>query len=301
MSRIFVSGLINIETTVRVESFPIAHESCRFPFHGVNTTVSGVGYNIAKALTTLGDDVRFCSLIGRDFAGDLVLKSLERDAIPTGYVLPRLSQTAHSAILYDREGRRMINCDLKDIQEQSYPASQFDQALRGCDLAVLCNINFSRRFLAKAKQAGKLVATDVHAISDLDDDYNHDFIRQADILFLSNDALPGAPEDWVREAVARSGTEIIAVGLGREGVLLSVRRDNFLKRLPGHPPPRVVNTIGAGDALFSCFLHCYAQKPDPYEAMQKALIFAAHKIGVASASEGFLSEAEVNGIYAERK
>lgn len=286
MSRILVSGLINIETTVRVESFPIAYEPCRFPFHGVNTTVSGVGYNIAKALTTLGDDVRFCSLIGRDYAGDLVLKSLPR----SDYILQRLKQTAHSAILYDRDGRRQINCDLKDIQEQTYPVTQFHRALRGCNLAVLCNINFSRPHLARARRAGIPIATDVHAIARLDDEYNADFMRAANVLFLSDESLECPLEDWARRAQEKFGNDIIVIGLGAAGALLAVKRDNFLARLPAVKPPKIVNTIGAGDALFSAFLHFYAKAGDPYDALRKAMTFAAHKIGVAGAADGFLTE-----------
>jgi len=54
VASILVSGLINLETTLRVEGFPVPYAPVRFPFFGVNGTVSGVGYNVAKALTTLG-------------------------------------------------------------------------------------------------------------------------------------------------------------------------------------------------------------------------------------------------------
>lgn len=83
MSRVLVSGLINVETTVRVAAFPVAYSSVRFPFHGVASTVSGVGYNIAKALATLGDEIRLCSLVGRDLAGDVVLPRLTRPSSAT--------------------------------------------------------------------------------------------------------------------------------------------------------------------------------------------------------------------------
>jgi ribokinase len=43
-----LSSQINIETTLRVDSFPLTYEPVRFPFFGINSTVSGVGYNIAK-------------------------------------------------------------------------------------------------------------------------------------------------------------------------------------------------------------------------------------------------------------
>ena len=38
----------------------------------MNSTVSGVGYNVAKALITLGEAVDFLSLIGRDSADDFI-------------------------------------------------------------------------------------------------------------------------------------------------------------------------------------------------------------------------------------
>jgi len=81
MSRILVSGLINLEVTLSVDGFPIAYVPVRYPFHGVNSNVSGVGFNVAKALVTLGDDVRFASMVGRDFAGGFAKLELKRAGI----------------------------------------------------------------------------------------------------------------------------------------------------------------------------------------------------------------------------
>ena len=39
MNQILVSGLINIETTLRVEGFPIGYSPVRYPFFGINSTV----------------------------------------------------------------------------------------------------------------------------------------------------------------------------------------------------------------------------------------------------------------------
>lgn len=51
MTRILVSGNTNIGTTVRVDTFPIPYHSGTFVPFGVQSHVSGVGYNVAKALT----------------------------------------------------------------------------------------------------------------------------------------------------------------------------------------------------------------------------------------------------------
>jgi len=57
MPAITIAGLINIETTVTVTEFPIAYTPVQYPFFGVKTTVAGVGYNISKALLSLGHTV----------------------------------------------------------------------------------------------------------------------------------------------------------------------------------------------------------------------------------------------------
>jgi ribokinase len=292
LSRILVSGLINIETTVKIDGFPIAYQPVRYPFFGVNSTVSGVGYNLAKALITLGDEVRLLSIVGRDLNGALVRQTLAQEGIPDQHVLDTLALTPQSAILYDADGTRMINTDLKDIQETAYPDAIFEEALAGCEIAALCNINFARPFLRRAQAAGVLVATDVHAIADLNDDYNRDFMA-ANVLFMSDARLPLPPEAWAREVQARYNPAILVIGLGAQGSLLAVRDDGFIGRVPAVVTRPVVSTIGAGDALFSCFLHYYAQTRNPYAALENATIFASYMIGTAGGAEGFLDEAEL--------
>ncbi len=267
MTTILVSGLINIETTLQVDAFPIPYFPVRYPFFGVRSTVSGVGYNIAKALTTLGDSVRFVSMIGGDALGQMAKATIRADGLPADLVLETLRETPQSVILFDHEGRRQINVDLKDIQEQIYPEDRFIQALDECDLAVLSNINFSRPMLRIARDCGIPIATDVHAISDLEDEYNQDFMAAATILFTSHEHLPCAPEEWVRRVQGRYGTEIV-VGLGTEGALLAVKDENVLECLPAVYTRPVVNTVGAGDALFSAFVHGYAQGRPPRRGLQ---------------------------------
>ena len=55
--KILVSGLLNTETTTAIRSFPIQYYPIDYPFFGINTAVSGVAFNIAKALRTLGNEI----------------------------------------------------------------------------------------------------------------------------------------------------------------------------------------------------------------------------------------------------
>lgn len=298
MRRILVSGLINIETTLRVDAFPIPYFPVRYPFFGVASTVSGVGYNVAKALRVLGDEVRFASLIGRDVAGDMVQRALINDGLPAAHVVAQMARTAQSVILYDGDGRRQIHTDLKDVQDQAYPVERFVEAAAGCDLAVLCNVNFSRPLLGLAKERGMAIATDVHAIASLEDPYNADFMAAADILCMSDEQLPEPAEDFARRAMERYGNEVVVVGLGGEGALLVTRAEGVVVHMPAVFTRPVVSTIGAGDALFSCFVHYYGRDREAHRALEKAVVFASYKIGVAGAADGFVTETELESLLA---
>lgn len=298
MANFFVSGHINIETTLAVEGFPVPYRPAHYPFFGIHSSVSGVGYNLAKALTALGGGVRFFSLIGRDMAAEQVRAALAAASIDDSLVLGEMEQTAQSVILYDPAGRRQAFSDLKDVQERrvaSQQAAALAAALAASDVAVLCNINYSRPLLAQAQAAGKLVATDVHAVSDLEDDYNRDFMQAADVLFMSGDLLPAPPEEWAEAVLARYASKVLVIGLGAEGALLALGSGG-MERLPAIRTRPVVSTIGAGDALFAAFLHGYAATGDAYGALRRAIVFASYKIGVASAADGFLDATALDAL-----
>ena len=84
--------------------------------------------------------------------------------------------------------------------------------------------------------------------------------------------------------------------MGKKGALLSVKSDNFLERIPAVKVRDIVNTVGAGDSLFSCFTHFYNRTKDPYDAIKRAVVFAGYKIGESGASSGFIDERELNNI-----
>jgi ribokinase len=277
-----------------VDGFPIPYFPVRYPFHGVNSTVSGVGYNLAAALTALGEDVRFLSFLGNDLIGEVCRKSIGEANIPTGMVRTLTGRTPQSVILFEPDGRRQIHVDLKEVQEAAMPLEAFPQAAAGCEAAMLCNINFARPLLKPARDRGLLIATDVHALSRLDDDYNRDWLEQADILFLSDEHLPGSPEDTAAEILGRFRAGIVVIGLGAKGALLADRSRGLVARFPAVTTRPVVNTIGAGDALFSCFVREYVRRRDSVEALSRAQVFASYKIGDSGGAAGFLSSQALN-------
>lgn len=292
MKNILVSGLINIETTASVKSFPIEYQPIDYNFFGVSSMPSGVGLNLASALTTLGDKVSLLSVCGNDTLGSVIRQDLNNRNIGSQNILPILSQTPQSVVLYDTNGKRQIICDLKDTQDITYDIDIFKSEAEKCDCLCLCNINFSRAMLSEAKNMGKLVVTDVHVISSLDDEYNREFMQYADILFMSNENITDI-RSFVKETAKRFGNSIIVVGMGSQGSMLYTKSDDSFTELPIYKTRRPVNTIGAGDALLSAFTHFYINGCSPKDSLRLASIFASYKIGDKSASSGFLTEQEL--------
>lgn len=291
MSKILVCGLANVETSCAVREFPIAYSPIDYNFFGVTSSASGVGLNVALALTTLGDHISFLSFAADDPAGTLVRQAF--NAVQDSRFAP-CKETPQSVVLYDSDGKRRVYTDLKDLQEQSLPEELYAD-IGDFDACCLCNINFSRPLLEKAKSAGVPVFTDVHCLSDIRDEYNADFMRYADVLFLSNEHIMDREEDFVRQLSHEYPCQIIAVGMGSKGALLYERGNGFTM-IPAVQTRQVVNTVGAGDALFSASTHFYVKGCKAEEALHNAAVFASYKIGESGAAKGFLTEEKLLSI-----
>ena len=291
MSKILVCGLLNVETTVNIRHFPVEYCPIEYPFNQVGNFIGGVGFNVAKSLRTLGDEVTLLSYLAKDLPGQEILFALEEIGIKPDHIRFEAKDTPLSVVLYDQEGDRKIYCDLKDVQEKSYPVEDVD--FTGIDIAVLANANFSRPLLFEAKKRGVKVATDVQAIQDVHDAYNTDFMANSDILFFSNVAIEGREEEFAREVYRNYHNAIIGVGLGARGAMIYFGNEDRFYFAPAKNPRPVISTVGAGDALFSCFIHFLAKATAPERALDLATAYAGYKVGEKGASVGFLTEEEL--------
>ena len=296
MSKILVSGLCNVETTLKVNNFPIDYYPIDYPFFGIKSTVSGVAFNIVNALKTLDNDVTLSSFIGDDFEGQYVLNELKNSNIDVSFIKKELKETPTSIVLYDNEGRRQIYCDLKDIQERTCDLK--DLSLDK-DIVVLCNINFNRESLSKIKN--KIIATDVHVLGDIHDEYNKDFMRYSNILFLSDEAININYEEFIMNIENEYHNDIIVLGMGKNGSMMYVKEDNKFYYVSAIDVGTIVNTVGAGDALFAGFINYYAKGFTPLESLERATLVASHKICYNGGAVGHPTEEKVEELYKKIK
>lgn len=290
-SRIVVAGVTSLYASVAVDNFPLEYSPTSRP-DWMRVGVTGAAGHIAHILRHLGNEVRLCSLAGGDPAGLTIRAELHaRGLLGPGVVDAGASSLG--VVLVAPGGRRMGFPYLAAVNAVSYPAEVFRQQAEGADLAIMTNAKFVRPLVAHAAQLNVPVAVDVHLISDIDDDYNRPWLEVADIVFCSHERLPCSPAEWMPRIFARyPGCLVVGIGRGPDGCMLGLR-DGTLVQASVAAPRGVVNTAGAGDALFATFLHGWIATGNPVSAMETAVLHAGWKIGDQSPAASSLDEAEL--------
>jgi sugar/nucleoside kinase (ribokinase family) len=294
MGRIVVAGVASLAVHLAVEQFPVGYTSVSQP-RWLCSGAGGAGAQIAAILRALGDEVRLCTVVGRDPAGRLVRQELRAGGLAGPGVVegPGTSQTV---VLVAPDGRRIVYPHLSVVNTVEYPQARFVEALRDADLAVLTNTEFVRALLAPAALRGVPIAADVNVIADLDDAFYQPWLDVADIIFCSHEKLPCQAPKWIARIMARyPGVAIAAVGRGANGTVLGLR-DGRMVSVGAVAPLGVRNTSSAGDSLFAAFLHGWLATGNPIEALSGAVVFAGWRIGHRDPTTVLLSEAELAGL-----
>ncbi len=296
--KIFVSGLTSVETTLSVRGFPVTYYPVDYPFFGIKAEVAGSGFRVANGLLALGDDAELFTLVGDDVNGRRIRDAIGKIGIDTKYTYSTLKNSVESVVLQEMPyGRRQVYCDLKDAQEKDADESAVLDAVKSADLCALLNVNFSRPFISLAHEFGKKIATDVQALSDVNDTFNAQFIENADILFLSDEGISTSPAEFMEKLLYRTRAEVVVMGMGEEGLMYYDRSANAVKTLRAVSRDGII-TAGAGAALFSGFLHFYGRFGCE-DALKRAEVFAAMKLELNTLTGGFPSESDVERKLAE--
>ena len=293
MSKFIVAGITQLETIVKVKEIPIKYE----PYTGERDTIyiaaGGDAFNESLALKWLGNDVEFMTVVGEN--EDLsIFNPINREVtLSTEYVLPIIKETPMEVLLYDTRRKAQRFEDLKDIRNASYDMMLVDPLVPGCDMMVLSNVNFCRPFISRAKDNNKKLAVKIHSYKRDKEIYNEDFLKNADIIYFNDNTIEDDPYDFVKEMAGKYDPEIIVLGQGENGVLIYDKYKDFSAHYNAVNSKQIVNTAGAGNALFACFLHYFLKTGDSKISIHKALLFASNYIGYMGTSNGFMTEEQL--------
>lgn len=295
MSKFLVAGFIEIETIIHVKEIPVPYQRFCSGEGIVNQNIGGAGYSSAMALQALGDEVSLMSMVGKRFEMDkykLMMQGISHD-LKLDYILPKLEEMPTSIILSAENGEKQTFEDVKDIRRTEYDYDLFESQVKEVDLILTSNCNFCRPLIELSKKYNKPLAVNVRSMHKEKIQFKTDFLKAADIIYISNDDLDESPDECLEYCKEIGNPKIVIIGLGAQGVMIYNRDE---QRLLEYKPVRtnaVVNTIGAGNALFSAFLHYFVKTGDEREAIKDALLFASYKIGFIGASTGFMTEEQI--------
>lgn len=293
MSKFIVAGILQRETIIKVESLPLVYAPVTDTPWSMHYGVGGDSYNEAIALKWLSNEVDFFSLIGEDDRPSIINSNKNDIKLETRFVLPILKATPSATIFYDQKRNQQIFEDIKDCREAEYDLELYKDRLPAADMVVLANANFCRPLLNEAKKAGKRIAVNIRRFDKRTEQYNKDFLSSANILYLSDDNLDEDPIDFVKYITKNYNPEIVILGQGAKGLIIYDRAKETYVHLNPVKTNEIVNTVGAGNALFSCFLHYYNKTGDATFAIKNALLFASYKIGFVGTSNGFMTEKQI--------
>jgi len=292
MSKFLTAGIIQKETIVKVNKLPIKYSPVINALETIFSDIGGDAFNMMAALEWLGDEVDFFSMVGKD---DSYL--IEKENLNPQLILPKLIETPAAVVLYDESRKQQMFEDIKDLRYVSYEIELFQERLATTDMVILSNANFCRPFVKLTKEAKIPLAVNFHDYHPKKMKYNIDFYEAADIIYLSDSTIKGEPYEFVHQLALDFPAKCIILGMGKQGLLMYTREDNLVVPYDSVHIKHIKNTVGAGNALFSCFLHYYMKKGDFHEAIKYALLFAAYKIGYVGTSKGFMTESEMSQWY----
>lgn len=294
MGKFLVAGIVQRETIVKVDNIPIQYEGVTMKSDTIFTSMGGDAYNEALALTWLGNSVDFMTMIGREESKRIVDSQDGEVQLVTDYVLPVLKDTPMAVVFYDVVSRKQQSFeDLKDIREVAYDEELFRERAARAEMLVVSNVNFCRPLVHIGKELRKPIAVNLKEYRKDKLEYNEEFLKAADILYVSDDYLIEEPYEFVKELAAKYRPEIIILGQGAAGLILYDKNKNIITHYNTVKTNEIVNTVGAGNALFSCFLHFYNKTHDSVFAVKNAMLFASFKIGFMGTSNGFMTEQEI--------
>jgi len=294
MSKIMVAGFVQFETIVKVDELPLPYKQFESIPEIINTDIGGAGFNQAMALKWLGNEVDFMSMLAKSMSKRQIEAYLERKdvCLSTEYVLPLLDGMPTSVVLYCR-GKKQTFEDVKDIRHVEYDFELLERQIQDKDLVLISNCNFCRPIIGLAKKYKKLLALNVRSMRAEKIAHKEDFLSAADILYISDDDLERAPYDCIEECKKKYDPEIIILGIGEKGVILYTKKENSVIEYKPVKTNEVINTVGAGNAMFSAFIHYYLKTGDAKEAIKNALLFVSYKIGFVGTSNGFMTEEQI--------
>jgi 2-dehydro-3-deoxygluconokinase len=276
--------------------------------------VAGAESNVAIGVRRLGFKSGWISRVGNDEFGKYILSFIRGQGVdvsqvkvdaeaPTGVFFKERRGFGLERVYYYRQGSAASKLSPEDLDPDYIGRSRIlhltgiTPALSdSCRAATLKAVEIARR-------AGVKVILDPNLRLKL---WSAEEARQFLLPLLEQvDAvLPNQEEaklltgcDEIEEAcrdLARRGCSLVVTKVGAKGALLYVNGE--VELVPGYRVPRVVDTVGAGDAFAAGFIAGLLAGLDPVAAVRQGNLLGALAVGVEGDIEGLPESEDLNHL-----
>lgn len=275
--------------------------------------IAGADSNFAIAMTRLGFRSGWISRVGSDPLGELVLNTIRREGVdtsqvvvdpthPTGlYIKYHRSHDGQPQVLYYRRDSAASYLNPKDLKPEYFKAARVLQVngmtnalSRSCEEAVVRAIDLARKndarvcldlnlrlrlwSLTRARQILDRLLPTVSILSGTEEEY---------LQFFDKTSLV----DALMEAHRRGPRTVVATRGARGAVALVGGR---IVSHPGYVPPRIVDTVGAGDGFNAGFIASLLRGADPDQALRVANRIGAAAVTTPGDFQGYPSQADLD-------
>jgi ribokinase len=289
IGRVVVVGSLNVDLTLAVRDIPRPGETVLATDQGQGC--GGKGANQAVAAARAGAPVRMVGCVGTDPGGDLLLERLGADGVEVGRVTRGEWPTGLAVVAVESSGENAIivaaganeHCDPEQVTAALADLGPGDVVVAQAEIPQAAIAAAARSATATGARFVLNLAPPIRVDRELLDAVTVLVVNEheaaAVLEQLGGTVDPGAPAP-APQLASRLGAAVV-VTLGGRGVLLVDAPGAEPVGVPPIPPPRIVDTTGAGDAFVGALCAALAQGHPLAEAVRWGA--AAGSIAVAAA------------------
>ena len=263
-------GALNLDILCMVERLAKAGE--HVAIRDIREFSGGSAANTISGLSRLGVKTGFIGAVGNDSEGRKILDDFSRDGVNLDGIIHLDGRTGVIIGFVDSEGERTLYPypGVNDRIEIKHINLEYVKKTRFLHLSSFVN---EKQFKAQKELVERLeefpeikisfspgILYSRRGLKDL-----LPIIKKSLILFVNETEIEEITGEDYKEGsktLIDSGTEIVAVTLGKDGCYLRTRNENY--HIPAYPT-KVIDTTGAGDAFATGFLYGIIQnKRIPY-------------------------------------
>ncbi len=237
----------------------------------------GNALNVAAGLAAAGLPAAYVGAVGDDDQGRFVLAQGRRRGIDMRHVAVAPGRTGRTTITVTPEGDRVFDSEVLGVSATFRPSDEAVEFLKTRSWVHATGPGEIVEALQSVAAAGVRLSYDVYHPPRTE--RFHTLAPSLDVAFLSAPGSGAADAaDLARDAVRR-GARSAVVGRGKDGCLMLA--DGTVFEQPA-VPAKVIDTLGAGDALIAGIIAALlagAPPPDALEQGARAAAAACEHIG----------------------